>query len=185
MSCKTCRHQQCSARVQVLRSHKLDSVELSVANALSQNFDAAIRRQLAPIWNTIPQATHSLVRDIKTVQSLLTYLLRFNCVSFLRYLQCLRAAAGARTEWLLHSAANTVFQVCPCLAPLTGCTCLCWGCSGTLYCACTLTSHSPRLLLRMHAELASPFGRMHAELLTPFERDPAITTLSVICSSQR
>jgi hypothetical protein len=97
---------------QVQRNHKLDSAELSLSNALTKNFDAAIRRQLAPIWNTVPHSTQCVVRDIRTVQSLLTYLLRFNCVSFLRYLQCLRAAAGPRTEWMLHSAASTVFQVC-------------------------------------------------------------------------
>jgi hypothetical protein len=96
---------------QVQRSHKLDSTELSLSNALTKNFDAAIRRQLDAIWNTVPQSTQGLVREIRTVQSLLTYLLRFNCVSFLRYLQCLRAAAGPRTEWMLHSAASTVFQV--------------------------------------------------------------------------
>lgn len=96
---------------QVQRSHKLDSSDLSLAHALTKSFDAAIRRQLAAVWNTVPHATQSLVRDIRTVQSLLTYLLRFNCVSFLRYLQCLRAAAGPRTEWILHSAASTVFQV--------------------------------------------------------------------------
>eukprot|EP00892_Ulva_mutabilis_P008481 jgi/Ulvmu1/6004/UM026_0130.1 len=94
---------------QVQRSQKLDSSELNVSNALTRSFDAAIRRQLDPVWNTVTHATQSLVRDIRTVQDLLTYLLRFNCVSFLRYLQCLRAAAGPRTEWMLHSAANTVF----------------------------------------------------------------------------
>lgn len=97
--------------MQVQRNQKLDSSELNVANALTRSFDAAIRRQLDPIWNTVTHATQSLVRDIRTVQDLLTYLLHFNCVSFLRYLQCLRAAAGPRTEWMLHSAANTVFQV--------------------------------------------------------------------------
>lgn len=96
---------------QVQRSHMLDSSELSLSHALTKSFDAAIRRQLDAIWNTVPQATQALVRDVRTVQSLLTYLLRFNCVSFLRYLQCLRAAAGPRTEWMLHSAASTVFQV--------------------------------------------------------------------------
>lgn len=98
---------------QVQRSHKLDSTELSLSNALTKSFDAAIRRQLDAIWNTVPQSTQAVVRDIRTVQSLLTYLLRFNCVSFLRYLQCLRAAAGPRTEWMLHSAATVVFQVLP------------------------------------------------------------------------
>lgn len=100
---------------QVQRAHKLDSSELSLSHALTKNFDAAIRRQLDAIWNTVPKSTQALVSDIRTVQSLLTYLLRFNCVSFLRYLQCLRAAAGARTEWMLHSAAGSVFQVQSCL----------------------------------------------------------------------
>lgn len=104
--------------LQVQRNQKLDSSELNVSNALTRSFDAAIRRQLDPIWNTVTHATQGLVKDIRTVQDLLTYLLRFNSVSFLRYLQCLRAAAGPRTEWMLHSAANIVFQACPLHPPL-------------------------------------------------------------------
>jgi DNA excision repair protein ERCC-4 len=96
---------------QVQRNQKLDSTELNICNALSRNFDATIRHQLDPVWNTVSQVTQSLIKDIRTIQELLRYLLRFNCVSFLRYLQCLKAAAGPRTEWMLHSAANTVFQV--------------------------------------------------------------------------
>lgn len=95
----------------VQRANRLDSSDLSVAQAFTRNFDAAIRRQLDPIWNTLPSNTQSLIRDIRTVQELLSYLLRFNAVSFVRYVQCLRAAAGPRTEWMLHSAATTVFTV--------------------------------------------------------------------------
>ena len=96
---------------QVQRTNQLDSAELNLSNAFLRNFDATIKRQLDPIWNTLSHTTRTLVRDMRTVQELLRYLLRFNCVSFLRYLQCLRAAAGANTEWMLLSAANTVFQV--------------------------------------------------------------------------
>jgi DNA excision repair protein ERCC-4 len=70
-------------------------------------------RQLDPIWNTLASRTQQLVRDMRTLQDLMRYLLRFNPVSFLRYLQCLKTAAGTRTEWLLHSAANVLFQVRP------------------------------------------------------------------------
>lgn len=99
---------------QVQRGNKLDSSELALSHAFSRNFDATIKQQLNSIWNTVSQATRALIKDLRTVQDLLRYLLRFNCVSFLRYLQCLRAAAGPNTEWLMLSAANTVFQVRAC-----------------------------------------------------------------------
>ena len=96
----------------VQRGNKLDSSELALSHAFSRNFDATIKQQLNSIWNTVSQGTRALIKDLRTVQDLLRYLLRFNCVSFLRYLQCLRAAAGPATEWLMLAAANTVFQVC-------------------------------------------------------------------------
>jgi hypothetical protein len=103
---------------QVQRNNNLDSSELSLTNAFSRSFEHTVKQQLSPIWNTISLSTRVAVKDLRTVQDLLQYLLRFNCVSFLRYIQCLRTAAGATTEWLLHSAANTLFQVCtPALAP--------------------------------------------------------------------
>jgi DNA excision repair protein ERCC-4 len=95
---------------QVQRTNQLDSAELSLSHAFSRSFDAAIKQQLDPIWNTLSHGTRALVRDMRTVQELLRFLLRFNAVSFLRYLQCLRAAAGPNTEWMLLAAANTVFQ---------------------------------------------------------------------------
>lgn len=73
------------------------------------------------------------VRDMRTVQELLRYLLRFNAVSFLRYLQCLRAAAGPTSEWLLLSAANTVFQVRGSLSGSSIAPVLPWTC-GTMDC---------------------------------------------------
>ena len=97
---------------QVQRTNKLDSSELTLQHAFSRHFDAAVKQQLAPIWNTLTHSTHVAVRDMRTVQELLQFLLRFNAVSFLRYLQCLRAAAGPTTEWMMLSEANTVFQVC-------------------------------------------------------------------------
>jgi DNA excision repair protein ERCC-4 len=97
---------------QVQRNNKLDSSELSLANAFSRSFEATVKQQLNPIWNTISHSTRLAIKDLRTVQDLLQCLLCFNCVSFLRYIQCLRTAAGATTEWLLHSAANTLFQVC-------------------------------------------------------------------------
>lgn len=61
-----------------------------------------------PTW--LREACDARLKASSALQELLRYLLRFNAVSFLRYLQCLRAAAGPTTEWMLLSAANTVFQ---------------------------------------------------------------------------
>ena len=54
-----------------------------------------------------------LVQDLRTLRSLAEYLLRFDAVTFLMYLENLRATEGVNSVWLFHDAAHTIFeQVC-------------------------------------------------------------------------
>ena len=62
-------------------------------------------------WRCVLQ----LVQDLRTLRALAEYLLRFDAVTFLMYLENLRATEGVTSVWLFHDAAHTIFeQVCSC-----------------------------------------------------------------------
>ena len=54
-----------------------------------------------------------LVQDLKTLRALAAYLLRFDAVTFLMYLENLRATEGVTSVWLFHDAAHTIFEQVP------------------------------------------------------------------------
>jgi DNA excision repair protein ERCC-4 len=69
-----------------------------------------VRRQLNPIWHTVSPKTKQVVADLRTLRSLAAYMLRFDPVTFLSYLDNLRATEGTKSVWLFHSAAHTIFE---------------------------------------------------------------------------
>ena len=57
--------------------------------------------------------TVQIVSDLKTLRTLAEYLLILDPVTFLGYLENLRAAESINSIWLFHDAAHTIFeQVC-------------------------------------------------------------------------
>ena len=48
--------------------------------------------------------------DLRTLRNLATYLLRYDAVTFLRYLETLRVAEGRESVWLYTDAAHTIFE---------------------------------------------------------------------------
>ena len=73
-----------------------------------------------------------LVQDLKTLRALAEYLLRFDAVTFLMYLENLRATEGVTSVWLFHDAAHTIFEQVP-LLPLGQCCHSCMHCSTVTY----------------------------------------------------
>jgi DNA excision repair protein ERCC-4 len=99
------------ACVRELRKHeRLDTTDLTPSRGLLASFDDAVRRQLAPVWHTVAPRTRQIVADLRTLRALASYLPRFDAVTFLAYLDTLRATEGTRCVWLFHSAAHTVFE---------------------------------------------------------------------------
>jgi DNA excision repair protein ERCC-4 len=92
------------------KNERLDTSDLTASRGLLASFDEAVRRQLAPVWHTVAPRTRQLVADLRTLRALASYLLRFDAVTFLTYLDTLRATEGVRCVWLFHSAAHTVFE---------------------------------------------------------------------------
>ena len=71
----------------------VDTSELTMENVLFESFDVSIRRQLDPIWNTVPARVKGLIGDLRTLRKLLGYVSRYDAVSFYVFLDMLRAAA--------------------------------------------------------------------------------------------
>ena len=51
-----------------------------------------------------------IVSDLKTLRTLAEYLLILDPVTFLGYLENLRAAESINSIWLFHDAAHTIFE---------------------------------------------------------------------------
>jgi len=92
------------------KTNKVDTTELTVSSGLFRAFDESIRRQLGPIWHTVSPKTRQIVADLRTLRTLATYLLRFDPVTYLAYLDNLRVTEGIKSVWLFHSAAHAIFE---------------------------------------------------------------------------
>lgn len=96
----------------------LEMDDWNLDSALHRNFDAIIRRQLDPVWHRTSFKTRQIVRDLTLLRNILHYLLTFDAVNFLRYLDTVLAAssppAGSNRQnqspWLFLDAAHTIFD---------------------------------------------------------------------------
>ena len=97
--------------VKELRRHeKLDTTDLSPSQGLTSAFDETIKRQLSSVWHTVSPKIRQLVADMKTLRSLAAYLLKFDSITFLNYLENLRTTDGSKSAWMFHSAAHVIFE---------------------------------------------------------------------------
>ncbi|KAM0790973.1 hypothetical protein ACM66B_004275 [Microbotryomycetes sp. NB124-2] len=91
----------------------LEIEDFTVENALFRSFETLVRRQLEPVWHKVGPKTRGYVRDIATLRELQRYLLSFDCVTFLRYLETLLVSQGEKKDqsaWLFTSAADTIIS---------------------------------------------------------------------------
>eukprot|EP00850_Spirogloea_muscicola_P019869 SM000201S05925 [mRNA] locus=s201:168274:173629:+ [translate_table: standard] len=93
------------------KTNKLDIEELTVENGLFKSFDEDVRRQLDPVWHTIGRKAKQLVADLKTLRKLAEYLLRYDAVTFLRYLDALRISEGMRAIWIYAEPTHRMFEI--------------------------------------------------------------------------
>ena len=92
------------------RSRHVDVSELTVEAGLHKSFDRVLQRQLDPVWHSVSRKLKQIVYDLRTLRNLATYLLRYDAVTFLRYLETLRVAEGRESVWLYTDAAHTIFE---------------------------------------------------------------------------
>ncbi|CAK9216256.1 unnamed protein product [Sphagnum jensenii] len=93
------------------KTNKVDVEDLTVDNGLFKSFDEIVRRQLDPMWHTVGWKTKQLVGDLKTLRKLSEYLLRYDAVTFLKYLDTLRASEGVRSVWIFANPTHKIFEL--------------------------------------------------------------------------
>ncbi|XP_051205942.1 DNA repair endonuclease UVH1 [Lolium perenne] len=93
------------------RTNKVDVEDLTVDKGLFKSFDEIVRRQLDPIWHTLGKKTKQLVTDLRTLRKLLDYLLRYDAVTYLKYLDTLRVSEGVRSVWILADSSHKIFEL--------------------------------------------------------------------------
>ncbi|XP_074303873.1 DNA repair endonuclease UVH1-like [Silene latifolia] len=92
------------------RTNKVDVEDLTVENGLFKSFDEIIRMQLDPIWHTLGKKTKQLVSDLKTLRKLLDYLVRYDAVTYLKYLDSLRVSESFRSVWIFAESSYKIFE---------------------------------------------------------------------------
>ncbi|XP_048229575.1 DNA repair endonuclease UVH1 isoform X4 [Ricinus communis] len=92
------------------KTNKVDVEDLSIENGLFKSFDEIVRRQLDPIWHILGKKTKQLVSDLKTLRKLLDYLVRYDAVSFLKYLDTLRVSESFRSVWIFAESSFKIFD---------------------------------------------------------------------------
>ncbi|XP_021765771.1 DNA repair endonuclease UVH1-like [Chenopodium quinoa] len=92
------------------RTNKVDVEDLTVENGLFKSFDEIIKRQLDPIWHTLGKKTKQLVSDLKTLRKLLDYLVRYDAVTYLKYLDSLRVSESFRSVWIFAESSYKIFE---------------------------------------------------------------------------
>ncbi|KAK1286890.1 DNA repair endonuclease UVH1 [Acorus calamus] len=93
------------------RTNKVDVEDLTVENGLFKSFDDIVRRQLDPIWHTLGRKTKQLVSDLRTLRKLVDYLVRFDAVTYLKYLDSLRVSEGVQSVWIFADSSHKIFEL--------------------------------------------------------------------------
>ncbi|KAI9226707.1 MAG: hypothetical protein DHS80DRAFT_18332 [Piptocephalis tieghemiana] len=101
-------------------SSRVEVEEMTLDMALSKSLDQIVRRQLDPVWHQLSARTKGLVSDLTALRSLLSYLIVYDAVSFLSYLETIAAASSPGSSalttkegspWLFMDASDTVFTL--------------------------------------------------------------------------
>lgn len=92
------------------KTNKVDVEDLTVENGLFKSFDEIVRSQLDPIWHTLGRKTKQLVSDLKTLRKLLDYLVRYDAVTYLKYLDTLRVSESFRSVWIFAESSYKIFE---------------------------------------------------------------------------
>lgn len=90
----------------------LDASELTMERALLKSFGSSIRRQLDPLWHKLPVKTKQLVGDLTTLRQLLSYLPRYDAITYYCFLVNHETMSGQQrfpSPWLFTEAADRLF----------------------------------------------------------------------------
>jgi DNA excision repair protein ERCC-4 len=96
----------------------LETGEWNMDNAIHVNFDSRVMRQLNPVWHRLHPRTKQIAGDLRTLRSMIEYLVTFDSIKFQQFLDTVRAASQGRpgamkvhtSPWLYMDAADTIFE---------------------------------------------------------------------------
>lgn len=92
----------------------MDLSEVQIEDCYFKSFHSIIMSQLRPIWNRIGVQSKKLIEDLKSMRTLLFYLLNYDCVTFYDYLETLRLSDGKNgipsSNWLLTDTASDIYM---------------------------------------------------------------------------
>lgn len=97
---------------EVAKAHKaMELPEVTMENALRENWSSLMSAQLAGQWNYLGKKTRQLLKDVGLLRKISHYLLQYDCVMFNRYLLTMRQESlGDFSTWMFEQAANDMFQ---------------------------------------------------------------------------
>lgn len=89
------------------------SDDLAIENCVTHAFDRAVARQLEKDWHRLRPQTKQLATDLKTLRTLFTSLIQYDCVTFWKLLTSIKTTSAASRHpalWLLTPAADLIFR---------------------------------------------------------------------------
>jgi len=89
------------------------SDDLAIENCVTRAFDRAVTRQLEKDWHRLKPQTKQLVMDLRTLRTLFSSLIQYDCVTFWKLINSLKTTSAASRHpalWLLTPAANLLFR---------------------------------------------------------------------------
>jgi len=90
---------------------ELDDVDAS--QGLLDGFDSRIRRRLDPVWGRLSPQTRQVASDVRLLRRLLSFLLRYDSVTFYAFLLSLRQGNQYQARdslWLMSAAAEELYR---------------------------------------------------------------------------
>ncbi|CAO1633670.1 unnamed protein product [Sympodiomycopsis kandeliae] len=97
----------------------IDVEHYNIDNAIFKAFDVIVSKQIGPRWASLNNRSKSLVNDLKEIRNILTYLVQYDSISFLEYLNSLVASqqsylSGANQQnqspWMFMDAADILLR---------------------------------------------------------------------------
>lgn len=99
----------CLIELRASRRGELDHVTLE--SSFFHSFDASLKRDLGPIWHKLSVSTKQLLADVRDLRQLAAHVLRYDAISFYRYLLTMRHARKGTSLWLQTGAADNLFAL--------------------------------------------------------------------------
>jgi DNA excision repair protein ERCC-4 len=94
----------------------LDVTDWNLDNALHLDFDTIVMNQLRPVWHRLHPKVKQIAGDLRTLRTMLSYLVTRDAIEFCKYLDLTVAASQSKSArmnqspWLFLDAAHTIIE---------------------------------------------------------------------------